>query len=158
MAVEGVDPTLGFRGRDPLHPMHSRFKFQLAVDAVATHRQDQFAKPAQVGLGAADGLHSPAHFLAVTLIHPCQITGPETGFVAACAGTNFQHHTALIAGIPRQQSQGEPLRQRCVLFLEAGQLILRQFLNRSVTATVFQQLTCGITLGFEPLEFLEVEH
>ena len=107
------------------NPVHSRFKFQLAVNAVATHRKDQFANPAQVGLGAADGLHGPADFLAVTLIHPCQITGPETGFVAACSGTNFQHHTAFIAGIPRQQSQGEPLGQRCVLFLEAGQLILR---------------------------------
>ena len=96
--------------------------------------------------------------MAVPLIHPCQITGPETGLVAACAGTNFQHHTALIAGIPRQQSQGEPLSQRCVLFLETGQLILRQLLHCSVTATVFQQLTCGITLGFELLEFLEVEH
>ena len=138
--------------------MHSRFKFQLAVDAVATHRQDQFAKPAQVGLGAADGLHGPAHFLAVPLIHPCQITGPETGLVASCSGTNLKHHTALIARIPRQQSQGESLRQRCMLFLEAGQLILRQFLHRSVTATVFEQLTCRIPLGFEPLEFLEVEH
>ena len=45
-----------------------------------------------------------------------------------------------------------------MLFLEAGQLILRKFLHRSVTATVFEQLTCGIALGFELLEFLEVEH
>ena len=45
-----------------------------------------------------------------------------------------------------------------MLFLEAGQLILRQFLHRSVTATVFEQLTCGASLGFEPLKFLEVEH
>ena len=36
----GVDSPLGFRGRDALHPMDPRFKFQLAVDAVAAHRKN----------------------------------------------------------------------------------------------------------------------
>ena len=46
-----VHTALGFRGGHPLHPMNARFKFQLAVDAVSFHREDQFPEASQIGFG-----------------------------------------------------------------------------------------------------------
>ena len=38
----GVHPPLGFGGRHPLHPVHTRLELELAEHALTTDREDQF--------------------------------------------------------------------------------------------------------------------
>ena len=91
--------ALGFGGRDTLYTMHTGFKFQFAEDGIAFHGKNQFLVTAKVGFASAHGLDRPTTTAAESLIHAGKISGPERGFIAAGTGSDFQHHTALIARI-----------------------------------------------------------
>ena len=79
--------------------MHSGLKFQLAINTFAAYRQNQLAIPPQIRFRGTQGLGRPAPALGIALVHASQIAGPESRFIAPSSSTNFQHDTALIAGV-----------------------------------------------------------
>ena len=157
----GVHPALGFGGRNSLDPMHAGLELQAAVDPLSPDRKDQFLVAAQIGFGGADRLHLPTAALGIALVHAGQISCPEAGFIAAGPGPDFQHDAALIAGIRRQQGQGEAPLQLVDARFERLQLADGQFhqLRHGGIVAVLLEQPVGVQLLLLQLApLLVVEH
>jgi hypothetical protein len=97
--------------------------------------------------------------LGVTLVHAGQITGPETGLIATSTSSDLEHHTALIAGIPWQQSHGETALKDCDLLIEMNKLLGGQcgeFGAVGLEALVLQQTPRGVALKLQSLELIKI--
>ena len=93
--------------------MDAALPLHLRVDALALDDGDHFFVSADAGLGKREQLDLPAMLLCEALIHTENFSGKEGGFVATCAGADFENDVLLVVGVLGQQ-------QDLDFFLEDG--------------------------------------
>ena len=96
--------------------------------------------------------------MGIALIHPGQIARPDGRFIAASAGADFEHHTALIAGIPGQEGHRELLAQGAHGLGEARQLLIGELFHGWIAPVLLEQGPGFAFFLFQLLELLVIEH
>ena len=76
--------------------MHAAFVLQVAVDSFAADQRDHFLQSAHRGFAERGHFHFPALFFGIARVHAEDFAGKQSGFVAARAVADFEHHVLLV--------------------------------------------------------------
>ena len=98
----GVNAPAALGHRHALHAVDAAFIFQLGKHACALDRDDHFLKSTHVGGADRNRLNLPPLPSGIAFIHAVQVAREQSGFIAACARTNFQHRGSVIRRIAGQ--------------------------------------------------------
>jgi hypothetical protein len=121
-----VDAPGGFRGRDALHAVDSRFELQARKHPAARDRGARLLVAAEPGLVDAEDLHTPPVQLRITKIHAEKFGREECRLLAARARPHFQDRVALVRLVLREQHHLRPALQLRQPLARRLQLGLRQ--------------------------------
>ena len=99
----GVDTSLRFGLGDALDAVDAGLVLEPREGTVAFDLADDFLEAAHGVLGGAEHVGAPAPSLGVADVGSEKIGGPESGFVAAGAGPDFNDHVAVVVGVARQE-------------------------------------------------------
>ncbi len=101
-----MDAALALGDRDPLHAVYTALELQPRPGRLAGPRGAlgldgdlDILVAAEVGLGRVDDLGAPAALLGIPQIHPQQIAGEQSGFIAALTGLDLQDDVPLVVGV-----------------------------------------------------------
>ena len=128
----GVNPSARFRGGHSLHAVHAALVLQLAVDAAALDRRNDFLEAADAGVVARHDLDAPALPLGELAVHAEQLGREQRRFVAAGAGANLEHHVLFVVRILGHQQLLELANQHLAAPDQRLELLLRQLLHVGV--------------------------
>jgi len=104
-----MDAALGFRFRNPLHPVCATLVLKTRIDSLAADHGDHFLHAAGIGLGTAHYFNPPALAFGITTVHAEQIAGKKGRFVTAGSSANLQNNVLFVVGILGQEQQFESL-------------------------------------------------
>ncbi len=105
----GVNAALLLGRRHALHAVHAALVLQPAVDLVAADQGDDFLQAAHRRFADRSHFHLPALRFRIARVHAEDLGGEQSGFVAAGAGADFEHHVLLVVRIFGQQQHPELL-------------------------------------------------
>ena len=99
----GVDASLGLGFGDALHAVDAALVLESGERAVAVDLADHLFDAAGGVFAEAEHVGLPSLGFGVADVGAEQIAGPESCFVAADAGADFDDHAALVVGVAGQQ-------------------------------------------------------
>jgi len=106
------------------------FVFQAAVSAPAFDLGDDLLEAAHAARRRrTDDFHLPALRFGIARIHPEQIAGKQTGFIAAGSRADFQKDVFVVVGVFGQQQDLDFFFQRGKLLLQLGHFLFGQRLQ-----------------------------
>src|SRR5436190_20724396 len=97
-----MNAALGLGCRHPLYAVHSALVTKLSKDRFARNSKDRFLKSTKLRRTRFEVLTLQSRRFCITMIHSVKIGGENSGFVAACPGTDFDDRVALFRLIRRQ--------------------------------------------------------
>jgi hypothetical protein len=96
-----MNTALSLGGRHALHAVHTALVPKLAKDRFARHAKDRFLKSTKLRRTGFEVLSLQSRRFCIAVVHPVKIGGEDSGFVAACPGTDFYDRVALFRFICR---------------------------------------------------------
>src|SRR6516162_11011202 len=96
-----MNTALSLGGRHALYAVHTALVTKLAKDRFARHAKDRFLESTKLRRTGFEVLGFQSRCFCIAMIHPVKIGGEDSGFVAACSGTDFYDGVALFGLIRR---------------------------------------------------------
>src|SRR5262249_39308985 len=85
----GMNPSLGFSQRNPLHPVYSALVTKRSEDRFAGNLEDDFLEPAQLRRAAFELFNLESVRLGKPRVHPVQIGSKQSGLVTTGTSSNL---------------------------------------------------------------------
>ncbi len=99
----GMDPSPTLGGGNALDPVGTGFKFKPRVSPITLDHKGGFFDAADAGFRDVDHLGLPALVLSIAQIHPHQLRGEQSRFIAAGTGSDLDDDVFLIIRIGRDE-------------------------------------------------------